>query len=237
MTNQSYASETTRRNIPWAEVASLFHLEHLGEKHTVEPVMENKKPPEEVSDAELVASLNRVYNPDVGEAVISEAERAPISVGTEQSRLPDYPDEYEIGSGWLYVRKTNGKVEQVVRLCNFFPRVKAEIVCDDGIREDRMFRKGIVPSYRLRVRIHVGRAGEDTAHDPVRDLGFELLPWRDGQILRLFQIRLHVREDQFSVLSALLIPDLCRQEIAVPGPRVRFRTENGGEGRGHAVLA
>ena len=99
MTNHSFASEPNRRNITWAEVASLFHLEHLGEKHTVEPVMENKKPPEEVSDAELVASLNRVYNPDVGEAVISEAERDPVSVGEKQNRLPDYPDEYEIGSG------------------------------------------------------------------------------------------------------------------------------------------
>ena len=26
MTNQSYASEATRRNIPWAEVAKIFHL-------------------------------------------------------------------------------------------------------------------------------------------------------------------------------------------------------------------
>ncbi len=144
MTNHSFASETNRRNITWAEVASLFHLEHLGKKHTVEPVTKNKKPPEEVSDAELVAQLNRVYNPDVGEAVISEAERDPVSVGEKQNRLPDYPDEYEIGSGWLYVRKTNGKVEQVVRLCNFFPQVKTEIVCDDGVREDRMFRVGIL---------------------------------------------------------------------------------------------
>ena len=143
MTNQSFASENTRKNITWAEVASLFHLEHLGKKHTVEPVMENQKSPEKLSDAELVASLNRVYNPGVGEAVISEAEAAgqnTVSPEAEQNRLPDYPDEYEIGSGWLYVRKTNGKVEQVVRLCNFFPQVKTEIVCDDGVREDRMFR-------------------------------------------------------------------------------------------------
>jgi len=144
MTNQSFASENTRKNIPWAEVAKIFHLEHLSQHRTVTPVAENKKSPEEVSDAELVAQLNRVYNPDVGEAVISVAERDPISVGTEQNRLPDYPDEYEIGSGWLYVRKTNGKVEQVVRLCNFFPQVKAEIVCDDGVKEDRMFRIGIL---------------------------------------------------------------------------------------------
>ena len=99
MTNQSFASENTRKNIPWAEVAKIFHLEHLSQHRTVEPVMENKKPLEEVSDAELVAQLNRVYNPDVGEAVISEAERDPVSVGEKQNRLPDYPDEYEIGSG------------------------------------------------------------------------------------------------------------------------------------------
>ncbi|MBR0443884.1 MAG: hypothetical protein IJK14_00715, partial [Clostridia bacterium] len=74
MTNQSFVSENTRRNITWAEVASLFHLEHLGKHHTVEPVTENKKPLEEMSDAELVASLNRVYNPDEIEAAYQQAE-------------------------------------------------------------------------------------------------------------------------------------------------------------------
>ena len=64
MTNQSYASESPTRNIVWAEVAERFHLEHLGQHHTVEPVAENQKTPEAVSDAELVAQLNRVYNPD-----------------------------------------------------------------------------------------------------------------------------------------------------------------------------
>jgi hypothetical protein len=51
MTNQSFVSENTRRNITWAEVASFFHLEHFGKKHTVELVAENEKAPEEVSDA------------------------------------------------------------------------------------------------------------------------------------------------------------------------------------------
>ena len=74
MTNQSFVSENTRRNITWAEVASRFHLEHLGKKHTVKPVTENKKPLEEMSDAELVASLNRVYNPDEIEAAYQQAE-------------------------------------------------------------------------------------------------------------------------------------------------------------------
>ena len=74
MTNQSFVSENTRRNITWAEVASLFHLEHLGKHHAVEPVVENKSLPEEMSDAELVASLNRVYNSNEIEAAYQQAE-------------------------------------------------------------------------------------------------------------------------------------------------------------------
>ena len=72
MTNQENAIVFPKRNITWAEVKAHFHL---GKHHTVEPVTENKKPLEEMSDAELVASLNRVYNPDEIEAAYQQAER------------------------------------------------------------------------------------------------------------------------------------------------------------------
>ena len=129
MTNQSYASEATRRNITWAEVASLFHLEHLGKKHTVEPVTEDKKPPEEMSDAELVASLNRKYNPaEIEEAYQQEEEEdAP---DPELSKY--YPAPYYVKHNCLgYVKHTkDGKVD--VQLCNFAPRISCEILYDDG---------------------------------------------------------------------------------------------------------
>ena len=129
MTNQSYASEATRRNITWAEVASLFHLEHLGKHHTVEPVVENKSLPEEMSDAELVASLNRVYNSDEIEAAYQQAEdeEAP---DPELSKF--YPAPYDVKNNCLgYVKHTkDGEVE--VQLCNFAPRISCEVIYDDG---------------------------------------------------------------------------------------------------------
>ena len=136
MTNQSYASEATRRNITWAEVASLFHLEHLGKHHTVEPVTENKKPLEEMSDAELVASLNRVYNSDEIEAAYQQAEdeEAP---DPELSKF--YPAPYDVKNNCLgYVKHTkDGEVE--VQLCNFAPRISCEVIYDDGEEERREY--------------------------------------------------------------------------------------------------
>ncbi|MBE6725755.1 MAG: hypothetical protein E7576_11300 [Ruminococcaceae bacterium] len=129
MTNQSFVSENTRRNITWAEVAKIFHLEHLGQKHTVEPVTENKKPPEEMSDAELVASLNRVYNPaEIEAALIAEEEEdAPDSELSKYYPAPYYAKYNCLG----YVKHTkDGEVE--VQLCNFAPRISCEILYDDG---------------------------------------------------------------------------------------------------------
>ena len=73
MTNQSYASETTKRNITWAEVKAHFHL---GEHNTVEPLIEPAPHDKHIdmSDAELVASLNRKYNPAEIEAAYQQAE-------------------------------------------------------------------------------------------------------------------------------------------------------------------
>ncbi|MCR5683085.1 MAG: hypothetical protein K6G29_11615 [Clostridiales bacterium] len=136
MTNQSFASETTRRNITWAEVASRFHLEHLGKKHTVEPVMENKKSPEEMSDAELVASLNRVYNPDEIEAAYQQAEdeEAP---DPELTKL--YPEPYFVKDNCLGFTKKTKDGEVLVQLCNFAPRISCEIIYDDGEEERREY--------------------------------------------------------------------------------------------------
>ncbi|MBR5679268.1 MAG: hypothetical protein IKX19_01325 [Clostridia bacterium] len=133
MTNQSFASETTRRNITWAEVKAHFHL---GEHHTVEPLTENKKPPEEMSDAELVASLNRVYNPDEIEAAYQQAEdeEAP---DPELSKL--YPEPYLVKDNCLGFMKKTKDGEVLVQLCNFAPRISCEVIYDDGEEERREY--------------------------------------------------------------------------------------------------
>ena len=107
MTNQSFASETTRKNIPWSEVAKIFHLEHLSQHRTVTPVAENKKSSEEVSDAELVAQLNRKYNPaEIEEALIAE----------EEENAPDpelskyYPAPYYVKHNCLGYERTSSAI-------------------------------------------------------------------------------------------------------------------------------
>ena len=136
MTNQSFAGESPARNIPWAEVAEKFHLEHLSQHHTVEPVAENQKTPEEVSDAELVAQLNRVYNPDEIEEAYQQAEEedAPDPVLSKYFPAPYYAKNNCLG----YVKHTkDGEVE--VQLCNFVPRISCEILYDDGEEERREY--------------------------------------------------------------------------------------------------
>ena len=153
MTNQSFASENTRKNIPWAEVAKIFHLEHLSQHRTVTPVAENKKSPEEVSDAELVAQLNRKYNPaEIEEALIAEEEEdAP---DPELSKY--YPAPYYVKHNCLgYVKHTkDGEVD--VQLCNFVPRISCEILYDDGEEVTREYeitvkdREGnVLPTFRV----------------------------------------------------------------------------------------
>ena len=131
MTNQENAIVFPKRNITWAEVKAHFHL---GKHHTVEPVTENKKPLEEMSDAELVASLNRVYNPDEIEAAYQQAEdeEAP---DPELSKF--FPAPYDVKNNCLgYVKHTkDGEVE--VQLCNFAPRISCEVIYDDGEEERR----------------------------------------------------------------------------------------------------
>ena len=136
MTNQSFASETTRKNIPWSEVAKIFHLEHLSQHRTVTPVTENKKSPDEVSDAELVAQLNRKYNPaEIEEALIAEEEEdAP---DPELSKL--YPEPYFVKDNCLGFTKKTKDGEVLVQLCNFAPRISCEVIYDDGEEERREY--------------------------------------------------------------------------------------------------
>ena len=153
MTNQSFASENTRKNIPWAEVAKIFHLEHLSQHRTGTPVTGNKKSPEEVSDAEFVASLNRVYNP-------AEIEAALIAEEEEDAPDPElskyYPAPYYVKHNCLgYVKHTkDGEVD--VQLCNFVPRISCEILYDDGEEVTREYeitvkdREGnVLPTFRV----------------------------------------------------------------------------------------
>ena len=120
MTNQENAIVFPKRNITWAEVKAHFHL---GKHHTVEPVVENKSLPEEMSDAELVAPLNRVYNPDEIEVAYqqTEDEEAP---DPELSKL--YPEPYLVKDNCLGFMKKTKDGEVLVQLCNVAPRISCE---------------------------------------------------------------------------------------------------------------
>ena len=133
MTNQENAIVFPKRNITWAEVKEHFHL---GKHHTVEPVVENKSLPEEMSDAELVASLNRVYNPDEIEAAYQQAEdeEAP---DPELTKL--YPEPYFVKDNCLGFTKKTKDGEVLVQLCNFAPRISCEVIYDDGEEERREY--------------------------------------------------------------------------------------------------
>ena len=133
MTNQENAIVFPKRNITWAEVKAHFHL---GKHHTVEPVVENKSLPEEMSDAELVASLNRVYKPDEIEATYQQ---------TEDEEAPDpeltklYPEPYLVKDNCLGFMKKTKDGEVLVQLCNFAPRISCEVIYDDGEEERREY--------------------------------------------------------------------------------------------------
>ena len=133
MTNQENEIVFPKRNITWAEVKEHFHL---GKHHTVEPVVENKSLPEKMSDAELVASLNRVYNPDEIEAAYQQAEdeEAP---DPELTKL--YPEPYFVKDNCLGFTKKTKDGEVLVQLCNFAPRISCEILYDDGEEERREY--------------------------------------------------------------------------------------------------
>ena len=133
MTNQENAIVFPKRNITWAEVKAHFHL---GKHHTVEPVVENKGLPEEMSDAELIASLNRVYNSDEIEAAYQQAEdeEAP---DPELTKL--YPEPYFVKDNCLGFMKKTKDGEVLVQLCNFAPRISCEVIYDDGEDERREY--------------------------------------------------------------------------------------------------
>ena len=160
MTNQENAIVFPKRNITWAEVKAHFHL---GEVHTVEPVAENKKTPEEVSDAELVAQLNRKYNPDEIEAALiaEEEEDAPDPELSKYYPAPYYAKHNCLG----YVKHTkDGEVE--VQLCNFVPRISCEVIYDDGEEERR--------EYEILVR---DENGNDLPKFRVPASSFDKLDW------------------------------------------------------------
>ena len=84
---------------------------------------------ENMTDEELVASLNRVYAPEEIEAAYDEAEK-------EEEPDPElsefYPAPYYVKDNCLGYTKIVKGGEVQVQLCNFVPRISCEVLYDDG---------------------------------------------------------------------------------------------------------
>ncbi len=110
-------------------------IEKIGETETKEEI-KTETSAENMTDAELVATLNRKYNPaEIEEALLTEEEEE--EPDREMTKL--FPAPYYVKNNCLgFVKKTKDG-EVLVQLCNFVPRISCEVIYDDGEEERREY--------------------------------------------------------------------------------------------------
>ncbi|MBR4206627.1 MAG: hypothetical protein IKQ92_14230 [Clostridia bacterium] len=96
---------------------------------------------ENMTDAELIASLNRVYAPEEIEEAYVEAEKED-EPDPETTKL--FASPYTVKDNCLGYRKEVKGGETTVRLCNFVPRIACEILYDDGEEVTREYEVEVI---------------------------------------------------------------------------------------------
>ena len=96
---------------------------------------------ENMTDAELVATLNRKYNPaEIEEALLAEEEEE-----EPDPELSDfYPAPYYVKDNCLGYTKIVKGGEVQVQLCNFVPRISCEVLYDDGEEVTREYEIAVL---------------------------------------------------------------------------------------------